>query len=96
MQTVMLVAIAAAGFTTYPGFGDRVATQPPVPGHVAARLGIEAIVDRGPIVEMIVRCRAGSAIISYSKVDKVYCSPKMVCGATLEKTISTACGASRG
>ena len=96
MQTAILFAITTAGFTTYPGFGDRIETQPPMPSHVASGLGVEAVVDHGPIVEMIIRCGGATAIISYSKVDKVYCSPKMQCGMTLDKTMAVACGAPRG
>jgi hypothetical protein len=72
----------AASFTTYPAFGDRVQSTPP---------RVEAVTDRGPILELIVRCPAGTAIVSYSKAEKVYCSPKFTCAASAAKVFTAAC-----
>ena len=89
MQIATMLTIATAGFTTYPGFGDKL----PGPAQPAPQqLRIESIVDRGPIVEMVIRCGANAAIISYSKVEKLYCSPKLVCDSKLDKTLALTCG----
>ena len=53
---------------------------------------IEAYTDQGPIVEMIVRCKRGTGIISYSKIDHKYCSSKWRCSASREAAIANTCG----
>lgn len=70
---------AAAIFSDYPAFLKK--------GGV-----IEAYTDRGPIVEMIVRCPVGTGIISYSKADRRYCSSKMHCFDHLRPAVSQTCG----
>ena len=52
---------------------------------------IEAITDRGPILEMIVRCPKGTAIITYSKVEKLFCGPKSNCSADRGEIIGRTC-----
>ena len=70
--------LAAAGFTDYPGF-------------VSPTARIEAIVDRGPIQELIVKCPHGTAIISYSKVEKLFCGPTGGCSGQLPAIVQRAC-----
>jgi hypothetical protein len=70
---------AAAVFSDYPAFLKK--------GGV-----VEAYTDRGPIVEMIVRCQAGTGIVSYSKVDQRFCSSKMHCYGRLHAAIAETCG----
>ena len=53
-------ALLASLFTTHPG-------------AVPTGRAVEAVVDRGVIMEMIVRCRNGTAIISFSKIERRYC-----------------------
>ena len=71
------VALAAI-YSDYPGFLKHTGV-------------IEAYTDRGPIVEMIVRCKAGVGIISYSKIDEKYCSSKMTCSTSRAKAIAETC-----
>lgn len=71
--------VAATTFSEYPAFVGR--------GGV-----VEAYFDKGPIVEMIVRCPSGSGIVSYSKIDRRFCSAKMRCYAGLKTAISATCG----
>ena len=52
---------------------------------------IEAFTDRGPIVEMIVRCPIGTGIMSYSKLEQLYCSSKMKCTAHFQAAVSDTC-----
>jgi hypothetical protein len=77
VATVRSIALAA-GFIAYPVFNDSGAT-------------IEAIIDRGTITEIVVRCWAGTAIIAYSKVEKRYCSPRWKCGKDLDAAIEESC-----
>ncbi len=75
-------AIGPTGvFSVYPSFG----------GHPAGS-GVEVIVDRGPISELVINCRPGSAIISYSKVERVFCTPSQGCHGTLGAAIEAVCG----
>ncbi len=54
---------------------------------------VEAYTDKGPIVEMIVRCPGGTGIMSYSKSERVYCSSKHRCMASLDAALEDTCGA---
>lgn len=65
-------------FTLYPAFrGDRGA--------------IEAATDKGLIVELIVRCRQGAGILTYSKVEDVYCGPDLRCTQSRKRAIERLC-----
>lgn len=75
----LLVAFAASGtFTDYPGFL-----------HPNAR--IEAILDRGTINELIVKCGDGTGVLSYSKVERLYCTPHDGCTPNLKIAIADMC-----
>ncbi len=53
---------------------------------------VEAITDRGPILEMIVHCRrGGTGIISYSKLERLYCGPRGRCSGDREAVIGRLC-----
>ena len=69
----------AAVYTDYPAFLKS--------GGV-----IEAYTDRGPIVELIVRCPAGTGILSYSKIERLYCSSKHGCFSRLKPALDETCG----
>ena len=59
----------------------------------AANLGqIEAVTDRGPILEIIVRCPTGTAIMTYSKIEKVFCTPQIKCSVDRNAVIRRSCG----
>ena len=89
MYTTIGAMIIAANFTGYQAYGDRGIT---IPRAADGNPRIEATTDRGPIVEMIVRCRKGTAIISYSKMERLYCTPKFVCGGSLATIVEKSCG----
>lgn len=73
-----LSTVAAASFTDYPAF-------------VRPGVRIEAVVDRGPIAELIVRCPRGTGILSYSKVERTFCTPDWRCGQGLDRAIGRLC-----
>ena len=78
-MSIWLVAAAAAGsFTDYPAF-------------VNPNVRIEAILDRGPINELIVKCPGGSGILSYSKVERLFCTPVSGCTPDLKKALARTC-----
>ena len=85
MHELALVAIVLANtvtgdFTRYPAFTDS-----------GARSGIEVITDRGLIAELIIRCGGSVAILSYSKAERLYCTPKDGCFAALGTARRMAC-----
>lgn len=76
----MLAALAlAAIFTDYPAFLRR--GEP-----------IEAIIDRGPINELVVRCSKGTGILTYSKLEHLYCASTLACFDTFEAARRATCG----
>lgn len=73
-----LLAAATTGFIYYPGF-----TEPGQP--------IEALIDKGPIVEMIVRCEHGTGIIAASKYEGLFCTADFTCFRTLRPALARTC-----
>jgi hypothetical protein len=82
---IATVLLSVTSFTSYPAFGD----ETPAPPKLNPR--IEAVTDKGPILEMIIKCPKGTAIISFSKIDKKYCSPHMFCDTTLGTVLAASC-----
>ncbi len=78
VTTTGLMLALAAIYSDYPAFLKR--------GGV-----VEAYTDRGPIVELIVRCPAGTGIVSYSKLEKLYCSSKLDCFSGLKAAVARTC-----
>ena len=78
MNETLFVLALASHFTIYP-----------IEGKAPPR--VEAITDRGPIDELIIGCRTGTSIITYSKVEKLYCAPKQGCGRDRDAMIARAC-----
>lgn len=70
--------LLSAGFIHYPGWVD--------PSE-----RVEAIIDRGPILELIVRCPVGTAIMTYSKVERLYCTPQLACDPRLDVAHADSC-----
>ena len=82
MKTLLAVIATTSNFTIYAG-----------PNSPDPR--IEAVTRRGPIYELIVKCRRGTAIISYAPADDRYCSPRFVCSASRTVAIAEACGGAK-
>ena len=84
LSAATLSSAVAANFTLYPGFRDRDAL-------------IEAATDKGLIVEIILRCertpsgKIKSGIMTYSKVENLYCSSKNRCYRDAEKAFDDTC-----
>lgn len=79
-----VLAAAAVGvtgdFTAYPGYRNRPAPSP-----------VEAAIARGPITELIIRCPRGTAIISYSSVEGVFCTPRDGCFSKFGRAWERSC-----
>lgn len=78
MTKLMLAVVLATSFTTY-NF-DR--------GSLPR---IEAVTDRGPILELIVHCQSGTAIITYSKIEQIFCGPTGGCDPDRRTVIERNC-----
>jgi hypothetical protein len=88
MASFLTQGLLMAAITSYPSAGDRGLIKPP---SIERAPRVEAATDRGPIIEIIVRCPAGVAILSYSKVERLYCSPSHVCHRSMAETIARSC-----
>ena len=88
MFELITATLLASSFTTYQGYGDQVLASPQAAAPTAR---IEAAVDKGLIVEMIVRCPDGTGIITYSKVEHLYCSPQHECDSRLAVVAARTC-----
>ena len=77
-------AASAANFSLYPGFRDRNAV-------------VEMTTDKGLIVEMVVRCsrnakgKVKAGIMTYSKVERLYCSSKNRCSRNADRAFEDTC-----
>lgn len=88
MPDIAAVLLAASTFTSYPAFGDGpLRPQPLKPNHAR----VEVISDKGLIVEMIVACPKGVAIVTFSKVERLYCAPDGACGRDLGDAVQRSC-----
>lgn len=54
---------------------------------------VEVLTDKGPLVEMIIRCGPQSGIISYSKVERLFCGPRGGCSLDFQKVYRATCAA---
>lgn len=77
MRTLLI--LAATVFSDYPGLVR--------PGN-----DVEARIDRGLLVEFVVRCPGGTGIVSYSRGDHCYADSRLRCHATLSAARSAVCG----
>ena len=75
---VIFAATSTTIFSDYPGFVDTRAT-------------VEAFTDRGPVVELIIKCPGGSGILTYSKIEHLYCSSKHSCFSSLRAAARDTC-----
>ncbi|MEE9375147.1 MAG: hypothetical protein V3V04_02300 [Rhizobiaceae bacterium] len=74
----------AGNFSLYPGFNDRNAF-------------VEMTTDKGLIVEIVLRCKregnkVTAGIMTYSKIDRMFCSSKMRCTKDAVKAADDTCG----
>lgn len=88
MSSVLAFVMLTSNFTAYPAFGDRGIAQPPAANK---SYRVEATTDLGLVVELVVSCAKGSAIISYSKIEKLYCGPRSGCDRDVAPVIAKAC-----
>lgn len=79
-----LTSAAAANFSLYPGFRD-------------ANALVEMTTDKGLIVEVVLRCdrkengQVVAGIMTYSKIERLYCSSKNRCFKDAESAFDDTC-----
>ena len=79
-----LTAATASSFSLYPGFRDRDAL-------------VEMTTDKGLIVEVVLRCerkangQVKAGIMTYSKIERLYCSSKNRCFRDAERAFDDTC-----
>ncbi|MEL6290739.1 MAG: hypothetical protein AAFQ44_02970 [Pseudomonadota bacterium] len=78
MLKLLATAAVAGNFATYPGMNT--------PGS-----RVEAVLDRGMIFELIVRCEDGTGIISFAKNDRKYCLPSGRCTTSFDVAVQRLC-----
>lgn len=81
-QTLYALTVAT-GFTLYPAYGDR--------GHPPVDPRLEVAIDKGLIYELIISCDEGSATLSYSKVEGLFCTAYRGCTPNSHIAMSRAC-----
>ncbi len=80
----LATAVQAADFRLYPGFRDRNAL-------------VEMTTDKGLIIEVVLRCsrdkqgRVKAGIMTYSKVERLYCSSKNRCFRNSDDAADNTC-----
>ncbi len=89
MTNWLAAGLILANFTVYPSLGGGAPVSPLPAERPQAR--VEAVTDRGPILELIIGCPAGAAIISYSKVERLYCSPQLTCNRNMHAIVIEVC-----
>jgi hypothetical protein len=88
MLTLLMLTAVLATTTSYPGFGDHGVL---IPRRIESRPKVQAARDLGPILELTVRCGSGVAIMSYSKMDRLYCAPHGNCDRDLGVAYARSC-----
>jgi hypothetical protein len=78
------IAASTGPYVNFPSFNAR-----PMVGADRAR--VEAVTDLGPVQELIVMCNTGTAIVSYSKIDKVFCGAGNQCNISLPIMVRKVC-----
>ncbi len=53
---------------------------------------VETYTDKGPLIELIVKCPGGAGIMSYWKIEHLYCSSKHNCFSSLKTAVQDTCG----
>jgi hypothetical protein len=78
------IATSTVPYVEYPSFNAR-------PMVNADRARVEAVTDLGPVQELIVKCSTGTAIVSYSKIDKMFCGAGNQCSVSLPIMVRKVC-----
>ena len=78
MNSILVAVAVTSTFTLYPGF-------------VEPKSQIEAVRDIGPVLELIVKCPLGNGMMSYSKVDKKFCTADWTCYRDPKAAIAHLC-----
>ncbi|MEM7300413.1 MAG: hypothetical protein AAF468_04955 [Pseudomonadota bacterium] len=84
MLKILFIAAATSNFSAYPGFNNPNAM-------------VEMTTDKGLVVEIVLRCgitdlgKISPGIMTYSKVERLFCSSKHKCFDTAEQAAIHTC-----
>lgn len=78
MFSVFAVAATLAAYSDYPGALSR-------------QSSVEAYTDKGLTVELVVRCRPGTGVLTYSKADQTFCDSRLRCHSSLRAARRATC-----
>ena len=90
MLTTFSLALLSTGALATSASARLPLTDYPAVVNPSAR--VEAVIERGLTQELIVKCDGGVTIVSYSKVEKLYCGPNARCHARLAVILARTCG----
>lgn len=79
VMKALVILATVTGFNFYPGFlenSDNI---------------VEAVIDKQLIDELIINCQGSTGIMSYDKIERVYCLPRGGCTADLDTAIDRLC-----
>lgn len=52
---------------------------------------VERVIDRGLMIELIVTCHGATGIIVFSKVEKMFCTPHLLCHPSFGSAARSLC-----
>ncbi|MEL7048084.1 MAG: hypothetical protein AAFO75_03830 [Pseudomonadota bacterium] len=67
-------------------------SSPPKPQSAVELFGVETILDRGRVFDVVVRCNEGTATVVFRKSDARFCTRNSACSRDLSKAARLACG----
>ena len=85
IKIFLVIAATTSNFISYPGFIH--------PENI-----IEMTTDKGLILEIVLRCgrnsngQISSGVMSYSKIERLYCSSRNNCYSDAKKAAEETCG----
>lgn len=85
IKVFLVIAATTSNFISYPGFNH--------PENI-----IEMTTDKGLILEIVLRCgrnsngQISSGVMSYSKIERLYCSSRNNCYSNAKKAAEETCG----
>ena len=88
MSNIILAGYIAVSLGTQPLVEHKKAA----PATTQTQPLVEAAIDKGSTVELVVRCGKATTVISYSKSENIYCSAASGCMSKASDAVARACG----
>ena len=78
MLISILTALSANIFTIYPGF-------------IEPSSRVQVATDKGLMIELVIACKPGEGIMSFSKIERKFCVPDATCYRRFSRAYSHLC-----